>query len=217
MSKLITYAYIDGFNSYYRLKKSQHLVKWLDIQKLLYSYISSSQYDVKKIKYFTSRVQFDPNNPGQQTRQNIYLKALQTIPNLEIILGSFKKRRLQGRLCTTDGLTGSRLVEIEKFEEKLSDVNIAVHMVADAYQEKYQCAALMSNDSDLTLPLDHITKSLNKKTIVISPYKTINNSLRQASVLSKTTPTHKKFRQSQFLNPTQSSTGPLYCPKWWVK
>lgn len=39
---------------------------------------------------------------------------------------------------------------------KKSDVNIATHLVADAYQNKFECAVLLSNDADLTPPLLHI-------------------------------------------------------------
>ncbi len=39
--------------------------------------------------------------------------------------------------------------EIIKTEEKGSDVNLAVHLLNDAWLKKYDCAIVLSNDSDL--------------------------------------------------------------------
>ena len=40
-------------------------------------------------------------------------------------------------------------VKIIKTEEKGSDVNIAVHLLNDAWLNNYECAVIVSNDSDL--------------------------------------------------------------------
>ena len=66
------------------------------------------------------------------------------------------------------------IVKIQKWEEKKSDVNIATHLVADAYQNKFECVVLLSNDADLTPPLLHIKYKLKKLVIVISPYEKIS-------------------------------------------
>ncbi|MCO6441738.1 MAG: NYN domain-containing protein [Nitrococcus mobilis] len=42
-----------------------------------------------------------------------------------------------------------RTVEVIKTEEKGSDVNLAVHLVNDAWADRYDCAVVVSNDSDL--------------------------------------------------------------------
>jgi len=40
-------------------------------------------------------------------------------------------------------------VRILKTEEKGSDVNLAVHLLNDAWRDVYDCAVVVSNDSDL--------------------------------------------------------------------
>jgi len=42
-----------------------------------------------------------------------------------------------------------RTIKIIKTEEKGSDVNIAVHLLNDAWLNNYDCAVIVSNDSDL--------------------------------------------------------------------
>lgn len=43
----------------------------------------------------------------------------------------------------------SRMVDVEKTEEKGSDVNLAVHLVNDAWANQFDVALVISNDSDL--------------------------------------------------------------------
>jgi len=56
----------------------------------------------------------------------------------------------------------NKWVDIIKTEEKGSDVNLAVHLLNDAWLGKYDCAVVLSNDSDLkeaiTLVKDHHNK-----------------------------------------------------------
>ena len=114
----------------------------------------------------------------------MYLRAIRTIPNLETVFGQFKKRHVRGVLCDSEDRKqlNKNIVKIQKWEEKKSDVNIATHVVADAYQNKCECAVLISNDADLTPPLLHIKHRIKKLVIVISPYK--ENKCRVKKVLS---------------------------------
>ena len=57
-------------------------------------------------------------------------------------------------------------VHIIKTEEKGSDVNLAVHMVNDAWAEDYDCLAIISNDSDLAEAM-RIVKSERKKKVAL--------------------------------------------------
>ena len=84
-----TFVYIDGFNLYYSLKKTSY--KWLDVQKLSETYLSSKDHKIEKIKYFTAQVKSKEKDVSNVTRQNMYLRVLRTIPNLEVIFGQFKK------------------------------------------------------------------------------------------------------------------------------
>jgi hypothetical protein len=81
-----TVVYVDAFNLYYGAVKDTPY-KWLDLQALCRVMIPRNT--VTCIKYFTAKVHPRPGDPGQPTRQSTYLPALQTLPNLQIILGHF--------------------------------------------------------------------------------------------------------------------------------
>jgi len=81
-----TYVYVDGFNLYYGALRGTPY-KWLNLPTLCTLLLPG--YQVEKMKYFTAHIQARPDDPDQPTRQQVYLRALSTLPNLEIILGHF--------------------------------------------------------------------------------------------------------------------------------
>ena len=209
-----TIIYIDGFNLYYRLKSTPY--KWLNIQKFSHFCLDLKQNQIIKIKYFTALVKEQAGDPSNTIRQGIYLRALNTISNLETIFGQFKKRQVKGVLCESEDRKqlNKNIVKIKKWEEKKSDVNIATHLVADAYQNKYDCAVLISNDTDLTPPLLHIKHKLKKLVIVISPYKEINAELKKSAHFYKSVST-KTLEKSQFPEKMIDAKGEFFCPPKW--
>lgn len=82
---MATCVYIDGFNLYYQIRAKGF--KWLDL-KTLAEEVLPCPPDIKSIKYFTARVSgaWDAGAPG---RQQVYLNALRTIPEVEIHFGEF--------------------------------------------------------------------------------------------------------------------------------
>jgi hypothetical protein len=81
-----TWLYVDGFNLYYGIVKDTPY-KWLDIRRLCE--ILLPNHAIQRIKYFTARASARADDPDKPTRQQIYFRALRTIPNLNIIYGSF--------------------------------------------------------------------------------------------------------------------------------
>ena len=212
-----TIIYIDGFNLYYRLKGTPY--KWLNLQKLIQFYLKPKTHEIKKIKYFTARVKRKPNDASNIIRQNMYLRAVRTVPNLEIIFGKFKKRQLKGpRLHYENGQyrEGKESVAISKWEEKQSDVHIATHVVSDSYQNRLDCAVLISNDTDLTPPLLHIKHDLKKLVIVISPYQNIHADLKKSSHFYKTI-SLEALERCQFLEKMKDAKGFFFCPPKWKR
>src|SRR3989304_2789433 len=109
-----TYIYVDGFNLHYGSVKNTPY-KWLNILKLCQLLLPRNQ--IVKIKYFTALVTARPGNPDQPNRQRIFLRALQTIPDLEIIYGHFLEHNRDMPLASS--LPGKpRLVKVIKTEEK---------------------------------------------------------------------------------------------------
>ena len=110
-----TNVYIDGLNLYYRAVRGTQY-KWLDIAALLKK--MCPQNTICKIKYFTSIVNSRPNDPGQSTRQQIYLRALRTFPNIEIIEGHFLTSKVRMPLVTPS-LKGPNTTEVWRTEKKV--------------------------------------------------------------------------------------------------
>lgn len=162
--------YVDGFNLYYGALKGTPY-RWLDIYKLCRIMLPRDM--VHQIKYFTALVTSRPKDPDQLTRQQTYLRALQTTPNLEIIYGHFLSHEIMMPLAPPQ--TG--YAKVIKTEEKGSDVNLALHLLSDGYKNIYDMAVIISNDSDLLSPIQFVKKELGKKIGILNPQKHPSKSL----------------------------------------
>ena len=85
-------VYVDGFNLYYRALRSTRY-KWLNVRRLAELYLGSvSRASIHRLRYFTAEVNARPHDPDQPVRQQTYLRALRTLPNLTIHLGHFSEQ-----------------------------------------------------------------------------------------------------------------------------
>jgi uncharacterized LabA/DUF88 family protein len=169
-----TNIYVDGFNLYYDSLKHT-LYRWLDISTLCKIVLPNNT--INRIRYFTALVKPRPNNPQQLQRQQIYLRALETISNLSIHYGHYLSSTV--RMPLAHPLTlGPRTVEVIKTEEKGSDVNIATHMLLDAFEKDCEAIVLLSNDSDLALPVTLIRQKFNIPVGLLNPQKIPSVKLR---------------------------------------
>ncbi|MCP5100885.1 MAG: NYN domain-containing protein [Chloroflexi bacterium] len=161
---MIANIYVDGFNLYYGALKNTPY-RWLDIAKLCR--VMLPRDTINQIKYFTALVNPRPKDPDQLTRQQTYLRALQTIPNLEIIYGHFLTHEIMMPLAPPN----QGYARVIKTEEKGSDVNLALHLLSDGYKNAYDVAIVVSNDSDLLMPIQFVKQELGKKIGILNPQK----------------------------------------------
>lgn len=105
-------------------------------------------------KYFTSRISFPPD---KIKRQNTYIEALMTIPDINIYFGTYRTNTIECNLC-------KNLIPFPN--EKMTDVNIAVEMLTDAFNDFYDTAILISADSDLSGTIRKIKTLFPQKKIV---------------------------------------------------
>jgi uncharacterized LabA/DUF88 family protein len=166
-NQIPSYLYADGFNLYYGAVKGTPY-KWLDLQKMVRLLLPKNK--ILKIKYFTALVNARPQDPDQPNRQQVYLRALRTIPNLEIIFGHFLSHPTKLPL-TNPSSSQNRYAEVIKTEEKGSDVNLATHLLHDAYLNSYAVAIVISNDSDLVEAIKIVRFELHKQVIVLNPHQ----------------------------------------------
>ena len=159
-----TNIYIDGFNLYYGCIKDTPF-HWLDVGKMCQLLLPKDR--IHKIKYFTALVKARPHDPDQPIRQQLFLRSLRTIPNLEIILGTF----LSHEVTMPCSPIGSGYAKVIKTEEKGSDVNIATHLLVDGFKNDYELAVIVSNDSDLLMPIQVVTREFGKPIGLLNPQK----------------------------------------------
>ena len=85
-----TIVYVDGFNLYYRLLKARPHFKWINVLELVRRVLDPAN-QIIKVRYFTARVsgRIDADAPH---RQQLYLHALKSIPQIEIHFGAFLEK-----------------------------------------------------------------------------------------------------------------------------
>ncbi len=162
-------VYIDGFNLYNGLK-SKHGRKylWLDLRAVAQRLLKPGQ-NLVAVRYFTATVR---NDPAARARQSAFLGALRAATQVDVTLGRFREKRRTCFRCNSTWRT---------YEEKETDVNIAVAMVEDAVNDRYDTALVLSADSDLC-PAVHALRRLRpqKRVVAVFPPNRRSDDLRQA-------------------------------------
>ena len=198
--KFRTVVYVDGFNLYYGAVKGTPW-KWLDLAKL-FGMIRPVD-EIQRIRYFTAMVN-GPTKPNQE----IYLRALATTPLVEVILGNFKRKRVRCKVAACNH-AGTKLFETQ--EEKRTDVNIAIYMLDDAYQDKCDNFVLVSGDSDLVPAVRMIRHRFPTKQITVyvpaqHPARSHAVELRSSAHVNRNLPLNL-LKHCQFANPLADLAG----------
>ena len=120
--------------NYRALIKTPH--KWLNLCELGKRLLAPSDV-IARVRYFTARVSARAGDPDAPRRQQIYLSALHTIPEMAFHYGRFLPKKKWRPLVAT-----GKFVEIHDTEEKGSDVNLATSPPDD------RCA---SGNSDIAM------------------------------------------------------------------
>jgi uncharacterized LabA/DUF88 family protein len=207
-----TIVYIDGFNLYYSLKKEN--AKWLDLVKLCERLLTDNE--IVAIKYFTARVKSRVGDLDIHVRQNAYLQAIQTDPRVEVIFGHFLTNDVWMIKSEDEGKSVANIEKIKviKTEEKGSDVNLATHLLVDGFQNKYDVAAVLTNDSDLKLPLEKAKSVLGKTVGLICPHEKPSRELIKAVSFCKPIKS-SLYQECQFPEKISFNGRIIHKPKAW--
>lgn len=202
--------YVDGFNLYYGCLKGTPY-KWLDLSRLCDLLLPG--HDVVRIKYFTAEIHSRPDDPDGPIRQRIYLRALRTTPNLEIVLGHFRVNIVSLPLAAPPG-GKPQFARVVRYEEKGSDVNLAAHLVHDAHLGVFDTAVVVSNDSDLAEALRLVREDLGLPVGLLNPHARPSSALKQHASFYK--PIRKGVLQaSQFPRVLTDVQGAFTRPRGW--
>ena len=177
-------VYIDGFNLYYRaLRGTSH--KWLNLSAMSASVLPDG-FDILRVNYYTARVsgRTDPTAPA---RQQAYLRALGTLPNVHVTFGNFLTTKKWAGLvqppdfrpvCEVPPQPAPQVACVWKTEEKGSDVNLGVHLVRDAFTHAFDHAAVLTNDTDLVEPIRIVTQEIGVPVTLLTPTGKPSSSLK---------------------------------------
>jgi uncharacterized LabA/DUF88 family protein len=162
--------------------------RWLDLRALSANLISShsgwATATSLRVVYCTARIS-GSSNPGGQRDQEIYLRALQGSGSTDVIEhGQYVSRVATAPMAVKDRkgrpvLTTSAwpvmvqdhlgqaspdarfIASVARREEKGSDVNVATHLLLDVLAGAVDAAVVISNDSDLRLPVEEARKRVS--------------------------------------------------------
>jgi hypothetical protein len=206
-----TIVYIDGLNLYYGAVKSTPALKWLNIER--FCKLLRPDDDIRRIRYFSALI----DGPSK-AKQEVYLQALSTTPLIDVILGKFKTKNVK---CGVTACASACAKWYLTPEEKRTDVNIAVFMLDDAYQNLCDQFIIISGDSDLVPAVNMVRQRFAQKKIIV--YVPSRNPTRGAAVELRTSAHKNKFlplillSKSQFANQIpDGSGGTLTRPASWV-
>jgi len=112
------------------------------------------------------------------------------------------------------GCNPTQFVTVDKTEEKGSDVNLATHLLLDAFKNSFDVALIISNDSDLAEPVRVVRDEFKKNIIILNPHKKFSAELVKYSSFRQKIKAHH-LANCQFPPKLTDSNGRIYKPKLW--
>lgn len=214
-----TIVYIDGFNLYRNLVKKRHHLKWLNL-KLFVEQVLGPKNHIIKVNYYTSHV-LGISDSTEIKRQKKYFDALETVDEIAVHKGSFKKEEYFAEIVCPPvfcpelkdklpkSLPDKVKIKVRKPREKKSDVNLACHLLRDSFQGNFDMAAVLSNDADLTEAIRLATQELGKTVVLLAPVtKPIKPNKELCEVASSTLQVKTEhLENAQFCNIIEDSDG----------
>lgn len=167
--------------------------RWLDLRALSQHLVDGpgkgwKGAHVSRIVYCTARVS-GADNPSGQRDQDTYLRALASNRSFDVMaMGTCVSRVATAPLATADSRNRPVLAQprwplmvrnsvgadepaatfmasVARREEKGSDVNVASHLLLDVLERRIEAAIVVSNDSDLALPIQEARKRVPVGTV----------------------------------------------------
>ncbi|MCX6710191.1 MAG: NYN domain-containing protein [Candidatus Woesearchaeota archaeon] len=170
-------AYYDGSN-FYHLANDNFGLKGFNFLTLTKDLLQINE-ELKLIKYFTAPVN-QQEKPGDAVKQQKFLAYLEKEPLIKVYYGNLVTRNLESikvhcNYCKKDVITEdvncpicARLIDLayaKKTREKGVDVKLAITLMLDAIEDKYDTALLISSDADFVPAVEYIIQQKKKKVV----------------------------------------------------
>lgn len=196
-------------------------MKWLNLQH--YCRLMFPEYQINRIRYFTAQVKsvHPALDQGQDVRQQIYFRALQTLAPVVTIHEGFYTTQRKAR-HVADPLTDYavpaiplRMETVLIPEEKGSDVNLATYLLLDAFRNDSDVSIVVSNDSDLFEPIRIVTAELSRPVVILNPQINSSKHLQTLVGVTHRKVTIKALVAAQFPQALTDETGTFTKPSTW--
>jgi len=204
MAKKRINVYVDGFNLYHSaLQRTYPDCRWLNLVELSKRMINPKTEEIQTVYYFSAITSWVPDRAKKQLS---YIHALRSVGVVDI-LGKFSIRDRKCPLC---------LQRFQFHEEKKTDINIAITLLADAVEDKFDTALLLSGDSDLA-PVTEKLHQLRpgKKIGILVPKWQPANHIKQHADFHKTIQA-KDFKKSLLPEQVTYNGNIITAPAGWL-
>ncbi|MBI3331391.1 NYN domain-containing protein [Candidatus Peregrinibacteria bacterium] len=212
-------CFVDGFNLYHAIDKnfSHQMYKWLHIKTLCSQFVLPTEH-MRQVLYFTAYSTWDQQ---KKDRHQKYVQAL-SANGVQVILGSYQKvtknffrgKNKVIKSSVPEMLLPKELI-FETYEEKRTDVNIAVKILEYAYKNLFDHAIIFSGDSDLVPAIESVRKTFPaKKFTCVLPIN--GKGKRIASACGNILQMNEKhLKISLFPKTVTAGKIQIACPKEW--
>jgi uncharacterized LabA/DUF88 family protein len=176
--------------------------KWLNLWKFSSLFVGPRD-SLERVLLFTAFVTWDP----QKVARHMLLIRANENAGVSVVYGEFKRKDKKCRLC-------HKL--FQTFEEKQTDVNIALELFRLAYLGQYDRAVIISGDTDLIPAIKAVRSTFPQKQIgVMIPIgKSSEDILKQADFRFKMKESH--LISSRFENTLRfPDNSTIECPLSW--
>jgi len=169
---------IDGFNVYHSVRAAERdlggaSTRWLDIRALCDSflYIVGNNAQTQNVFYFSALAEhLEASKPDVTARHKDFIRCLEDT-GVTVELARFKKKRITCSNCGT---------EIERHEEKETDVAIAAKLLELFFNNSCDTVVLVTGDTDLAPAVRTVQKLFPAKNVYFAfPYRRKNKELAQ--------------------------------------
>ena len=192
MTNYRTCVYIDGFNFYHSIHEQikRKIVYYPSLRNLCENILKSlvdQEHSIEEIHYFTAEV----SNSAKLARQREYINALKK-EDVKIHYGKFVWKE-----------------KLNRYTEKRTDVNLATHLLNDAWLDKYDFAVVISGDADYLEAIRLAKKGFpgkSKKVIEVWAVGEIANDLKGAADQCRTITDIDLKRAKQIVNQKTMTT-----------
>lgn len=223
MRKKTAIVYVDALNLYYgSLRDTPY--KWLNPEALFDRLLPD--FEIMKIYFFSADLKgrFNPSDPSAPDRQKVYFKALEYLPRVQMVKGSFTRQpseqflRIRGNSKFSTFLK-SKLqavtASVWKIEEKGADVSMGAYLTRDVVLKRADLFLLVTRDSDLAGTLEMLRSEFQAPIGVCFPGNSRSGALIKAGPVMELYISKGSLEKSQLPNPIKIGDSEICKPEIW--